>query len=306
VTGNIDLRRMARAFLATTAFVAMATSAALAQGGIFSGPQGTTNPPSDVLKRVGIEQHLNTQIPLDLKFRDESGREVKLGDYFGSKPVVLSMVYYQCPMLCGEVLNGEASVFSTLKFDIGKDYQVVTVSFDPTETPELARAKKQTFVNRYARAGADQGWHFLTGQQASIDALTKAVGFNYAWDRDTKQFAHAAAIMVLTPDGRIAQYFYGVDYSPKDLRFGLVQASQHKIGNLVDQVLLYCYHYDPRTGKYGAVISHTLQVGGALTLMILGGFLIVMFRLEPKNGPKNGSKTGPKNGPKNGRPEGHA
>jgi protein SCO1/2 len=295
---------MAVVFVA--AFAAMTASLALAQGGVFSGPQGTTNPPADVLKRVGIDQRLNAQVPLDLKFRDESGREVKLSNYFGQKPVVLSMVYYQCPMLCGEVLNGEASVFSALTFDIGKEFNVVTVSFDPTETPDLARAKKQTFVNRYARAGADQGWHFLTGQQDSIDKLTKAVGFNYAWDRDTKQFAHAAAIMVLTPDGRIAQYFYGVEYSPKDLRFGLVQASQKKIGNVVDQVLLYCYHYDPRTGKYGPVISRALQVGGALTLMILGGFLIVMFRLEPKNGTKNGPKDGAKKGRDARSPEGHA
>jgi len=266
--------------MALLAAMAM-SSLALAQG-MFAGPQGTTNPPSDILKRVGIEQHLNAQVPLDLKFRDENGREVKLGDYFGKRPVVLSMVYYECPMLCGEVLNGEASVFSTLKFDIGKDYDVVTVSFDPTETPELARAKKHTFVERYARSGGEQGWHFLTGTQPSIDALTKAVGFNYAWDRDTKQFAHAAAIMVLTPDGHIAQYFYGVDYSPKDLRFGLVQASQNKIGNLVDEVLLYCYHYDPRTGKYGPVISRALQIGGALTVLILGGFIVIMFRLEPQ------------------------
>jgi protein SCO1/2 len=283
-------------------FAAVTTSLAFAQGGVFSGPQGTTNPPADVLKRVGIEQRLNAQVPLDLKFRDESGREVKLGEYFGSKPVVLSMVYYECPMLCGEVLNGEASVFSALKFDIGQEFDVVTVSFDPRETLDLARTKKQTFVNRYGRPGAEAGWHFLTGQQDSIDKLTKAVGFNYAWDRDTQQFAHAAAIMVLTPDGRIAQYFYGVEYSPKDLRFGLVQASQKKIGNLVDQVLLYCYHYDPRTGKYGPVISRALQVGGAVTLMILGGFLIVMFRLEPKNGSKNGRKKGRDAG----FPEGHA
>jgi protein SCO1/2 len=299
-------RRLLRAaiFAATFAamFAAMTTSLAFAQGGIFSGPQGTTSPPPDVLKRVGVEQRLNSQIPLDVKFRDENGREVRLSEYFGSKPVVLSMVYYQCPMLCGEVLNGEASVFTELKFDIGKEYEVVTVSFDPTETPELARAKKKTFVDRYGRPGGEEGWHFLTGSQDSIDKLTKAVGFNYAWDRDTKQFAHAAAIMVLTPDGRIAQYFYGVDYSPKDVRFGLVQASQKKIGNLVDQVLLYCYHYDPRTGKYGAVISHALQVGGAVTLMILGGFLIVMFRLEPKNGANNGPK---KDRPSRG-PEGHA
>ncbi|MGZ4788951.1 MAG: SCO family protein [Terriglobales bacterium] len=278
MTGNINLRRTA----STLVLMAGLSASALALG-VFKGPEGTTNPPPDVLKKVGIEQRLNQQIPLDLKFRDESGREVKLGDYFGQRPVVLSMVYYECPMLCGEVLNGEASVFSALKFDIGKEFEVVTVSFDPTETPDLARAKKHNFVARYGRPGGDQGWHFLTGDKASIDALTKAVGFNYAWDRDTKQFAHAAAIMVVTPDGRLAQYFYGVEYSPKDLRFGLVQASQNKIGNVVDQVLLYCYHYDPRTGKYGPVISRALSIGGGLTVLILGGFLIIMFRLEPKN-----------------------
>lgn len=267
------------------------SSLAFAQGGgVFNGPRGTTTPPADILKRVGIEQHLNTQVPLDLKFRDESGREVKLGDYFGQKPVVLSMVYYECPMLCGEVLNGEASVFSAIKFDIGKEYEVVTVSFDPSETPDLARAKKRNFVERYGRPGGDEGWHFLTGSQDSIQTLTKAVGFNYAWDRDTKQFAHAAAIMVLTPDGRIAQYFYGVEYSPKDLRFALVQSSQKKIGNVVDQVLLYCYHYDPRTGKYGAVVSRALQIGGGLTVLILGGFMFIMFRLDPQ---KNRSDRGP-------------
>jgi len=282
VIGNINLRQMA----GTLVIAASLTPLALAQG-VFTGPRGTTNPPPDVLKQVGIEQHLNAQIPLDLKFRDESGREVKLADYFGKKPVVLSMVYYECPMLCGEVLNGEASVFSALKFDIGKEYEVVTVSFDPTETPDLARAKKRTFVDRYARSGGNEGWHFLTGDKSSIDALTKAVGFNYAWDRDSKQFAHAAAIMVVTPDGRLAQYFYGVEYSPKDLRFGLVQASQNKIGNVVDQVLLYCYHYDPRTGKYGPIISRALQLGGGLTVLILGGFLIIMFRLEPQKSRAN-------------------
>jgi protein SCO1/2 len=283
VKGNINLRAVAAAFLVS---LAMSTLAA-AQ---FQGPQGTTQPPADILKRVGIEQHLNSQIPLDLKFRDETGREVKLGDYFGKRPVVLSMVYYECPMLCGEVLNGEASVFSAIKFDLGKQYEAVTVSFDPSETPALARAKKHNFVGRYGRPGGADGWHFLTGDQASIDALTKAVGFNYAWDRDTKQFAHAAAIMVVTPEGKIAQYFYGVEYSPKDLRFGLVQASQNKIGNVVDQILLYCYHYDPRTGRYGAVISRALQIGGALTVLILGGFLIIMFRLEPQ---KNRGGRGP-------------
>jgi protein SCO1/2 len=258
------------------------TSFAQGQGGVFRGPQGTSTPPPSILKQVGIEQHLNGQLPLDLKFRDEIGREVKLGDYFGKKPIVLSMVYYECPMLCGEVLNGEASVFSAIKFDIGKEYEVVTVSFDPRETPDLARAKKRNFVERYGRPGGDEGWHFLTGSQESVDALTKAVGFNYAWDRQTQQFAHAAAIMVVTPEGKISQYFYGVEYSPKDLRFGLVQASNNKVGNVVDQILLYCYHYDPRTGRYGAIVSRALSIGGALTVLILGGFIIIMFRLEPQ------------------------
>ncbi len=255
-------------------------SIAAAQG-MNAGPRGTMQPPPNILKHVGIDQHLDAQLPLDLKFRDEVGREVRLGDYFGKRPVVLSMVYYECPMLCGEVLNGEASVFSILKFDIGKEYDVVTVSFDPTEGPDLARGKKRTYVDRYGRSGAEEGWHFLTGPQESIAALTHAVGFNYAWDEETKQFAHAAAIMVVKPDGKISQYFYGVEYSPKDLRFGIVQASQGKVGNLVDQVLLYCYHYDPRTGKYGAVVSRVLKLAGAVTVLILGGFLIIMFRLEP-------------------------
>jgi protein SCO1/2 len=272
--------------------IASLASIAAAQG-MNAGPRGTLQPPPNILKNVGIEQHLDTQIPLDLKFRDEMGREVKLGDYFGKKPVVLSMVYYECPMLCGEVLNGEASVFSTLKFEIGKEYDVVTVSFDPTEGPDLARSKKRVYVERYGRPGGDEGWHFLTGSPESIKALTNAVGFNYAWDEQTKQFAHAAAIMVVKPDGKIAQYFYGVEYSPKDLRFGIVQASQGKVGTIVDQVLLYCYHYDPRTGKYGAVVSRVLKVAGVITLLILGGFLIVMFRLEPQQD-RSGSKPGGK------------
>jgi protein SCO1 len=270
--------------------VPMSTLAA-AQG-MNAGPRGTLQPPPTILKRVGIDQQLGSQLPLDLKFRDEIGREVKLGDYFHKRPVVLSMVYYECPMLCGEVLNGEASVFSTLKFDIGKEFDVVTVSFNPTETPDLARGKKRTYVERYGRKGAEEGWHFLTGTPESINAITKAVGFNYAWDPESKQFAHAAAIMVITPEGKVAQYLYGVEYAPKDLRFAIVQASQGKAGNLVDQVLLYCYHYDPRTGKYGAVVSRVIQVAGAVTIAILGGFLIVMFRMEPQSVRKGRKKGG--------------
>jgi len=224
--------------------------------------KGIMSPPASVrppgLKNVGIEQHLDEQIPTDLAFRDETGKPVRLGDYFGKRPLILNLVYYNCPMLCGEVLSGLESALRVLKFDVGKEFDVLTVSFDPHETPDMATQKKAEFLKRYGRLGAADGWHFLTGPQESIDALTKAAGFQYQYDPKTGQFAHATAIMVLTPEGKIAQYYYGVDYAPKDLRLGLIQASQNKIGNLADQVLLYCYHYDPATGKYGAIITRVL------------------------------------------------
>jgi protein SCO1/2 len=245
--------------------------------------QGIMSPPANMrppgLKNVGIEQHLNDQIPPDLTFRDETGKSVRLADYFGRKPMILNLVYYQCPMLCGEVLSGLESALRVLKFDVGKEFDVLTVSFDPKETPEMAAAKKAEFLKRYGRDGAAKGWHFLTGPQASIDALTKAAGFDYEYDPKTGQFAHATAIMVLTPEGRIAQYYYGVEFAPKDLRLGLVQASQGKIGSVVDEVLLYCYHYNPDTGKYGAIISRILKIAAGATIFLLGTFLVVMFRL---------------------------
>ena len=245
--------------------------------------QGVMSPPANLrppgLTRVGIEQHLNEQIPPNLTFRDETGKPIQLGDYFGRKPLILNLVYYQCPMLCGEVLSGLESALRVLKFDVGKEFDVLTVSFDPKETPEMATAKKTEFVKRYGRPGAAAGWHFLTGPQSSIDALTKATGFQYEYDPKTQQFAHATAIMVLTPEGKIAQYYYGVEFAPKDLRLGLVQASQNKIGNLVDEVLLYCYHYDPDKGRYGAIISRILKLAAGATILLLGTFLIVMFRV---------------------------
>ena len=247
--------------------------------------QGIMSPPANVrppgLKNVGIEQHLNQQIPPGLTFQDETGRAVQLGDYFGKKPMLLNLVYYQCPMLCGEVLSGLESALRVLKFDVGKEFDVLTVSFDPKETPEMASAKKAEYLKRYGRSGAAAGWHFLTGPPASIDALTKAAGFQYQYDPRTGQFAHATAILVLTPEGKIAQYYYGVEFAPKDLRLGLIQASENKIGTVVDQVLLYCYHYDPDTGKYGAIISRVLQVAAGATVLILGAFLVVMFRMGP-------------------------
>jgi protein SCO1 len=269
------------------------SAAAWSQGMGGAMNKGIMSPPANMrppaLQNVGIEQHLDAQVPPDLAFRDETGQAVKLGDYFGRKPLILDLVYYSCPMLCGESLAGLTGSMRLLKFDAGKEFDVITVSFDPRETPELAAAKKADYVKRYGRTSAASGWHFLTGPAESINALTKAVGFQYQYDARLNQFAHATAIMVLTPQGRISRYFYGVDFPPKDLRMGLVEASQGKIGNAVDQVLLYCYHYDPATGKYGAVIVNILRLAAAATILILGGFLLIMIRLEkslPRRAPQ--------------------
>ena len=239
--------------------------------------QGFMSPPANMrppgLKNVGIEQHLNEHIPPDLTFRDETGKEVRLGGYFGKKPMILNLVYYQCPMLCGEVLSGLESALRVLKFNVGDEFDVLTVSFNPQETPAMAAAKKAEYLKRYGRVGAAQGWHFLTGPQASIDALTKAAGFQYEYDSKTGQFAHATAIMVLTPEGKIAQYYYGVEYAPKDLRLGLIQASDNKIGTVVDQVLLYCYHYDPKGKKYAIYATNVMRAGGGFVVLIVGGIM---------------------------------
>jgi protein SCO1/2 len=246
-------------------------------------PYGTpagSSPTADLLRDVGIEQHLDTQLPLDALFRDETGREVKLGDYFGEQPVVVALVYYRCPMLCTQVLNGFLKSSQAVPLEIGRDYQVVTVSFDPRETPELAAEKKASYVRAYRRDGAAQGWHFLTGDRQSIDRLTAAIGFHYRFDPKSDQFAHASGIALATPGGRLSRYFYGIEYSPDDLRLGLVESSSGRIGSLVDQVLLLCFHYDPLTGKYGLVIADALRMAGVLTVLLLGSFLVVMYRRE--------------------------
>ena len=259
--------------------IALLTSSAVGQmnNGVMS-PPANSRPPR--LENVGIEQHLDAQVPPDLTFRDDTGRTVKLGDYFGHKPLILNLVYYNCTMLCGEALAGLASAMRLVKFNVGDQFDVVTVSFDPRETPEMAAAKKIDYVKRYGRANAAAGWHFLTGEPDSINALTKAVGFQYQYDARTNQYAHATAIMVLTPQGRISRYFYGVDFPPKDLRMGLVEASQGKIGNVVDAVLLYCYHYDPETGKYGAMVANILRLAAAATILMLGGLIFTLWRLD--------------------------
>jgi protein SCO1 len=241
----------------------------------------STNQKITIFDQVGLDQHMNQQIPLDLTFMDENGQPVQLKQYFGSKPVILSLVYFQCPMLCSQVLSGMAGAFNGIRrFSVGRDFDVLTVSFDPRDTPESARESKKTYLQRYRRPGAAQGWHFLTGKKEQIDALASAVGFRYAWDPQIQQFAHASGIMLLTPDGRVAQYYYGIEYAPRDIQFGIIEASQGRIGNLVDKVILYCYHYDPARGKYGAVVFNILRLSALATVLVLGGFMVIMFRRD--------------------------
>jgi protein SCO1/2 len=240
-----------------------------------------SNTKIDIFDKVGFEQRLNQKIPLDLTFLDETGQPVQLKQYFGSKPVILSLVYFRCPMLCSQVLNGMAGAFNGItRFNVGRDFNVVTVSFDPRDTPETATESKQTYLERYRRPGAAEGWHFLTGKKEQIDALANAVGFHFAWDQKIQQFAHASGIMLLTPDGRLAQYYYGIEYAPRDIQLGLIQSSQGKIGNVVDKVILYCYEYDPSRGRYGAVVFRILRLSALATVLVLGGFMIVMFRRD--------------------------
>jgi protein SCO1/2 len=265
-------------------FTLLIAASAYGQGmgrGIMS-PPANVRPPG--LKDVGIEQRLNEQIPPDLTFRDETGKTVKLADYFGNKPLILNLVYYKCPMLCSEVLAGLTSAMKGMKFSVGKDFDVLTISFDPRETPQDATESKAEYLKRYGRAGAADGWHFLTGPQESITALTKAAGFQYHFDEKTGQFAHSTAIVVLTPQGKIAQYYYGVEFPPGDLRLAMVQASHNKIGSLTDQILLYCYHYDVAAGKYNLVIFRVLRLAGVATMVFLGGFMIMMFRRDHSKG----------------------
>jgi len=244
------------------------------------------------LQEVRIEQKLDQQLPLDLVFRDESGRDVKLGDYFGQKPVVLAFVYYDCPMLCTQILNGMVTSFRVLPFQVGKEFDVVTISFDARETPALAQSKKKVYVNylpERMRADASNGWHFLTGDQANIEKITQAAGFHYRYDEATKQFAHASAIMVTTPHGKLSRYYYGIEYAPRDLRLGLIESSANKIGSPVDQLLLYCYHYDPATGKYGAAVMRIMRVAGVLTLI---GIVAMLFLLKGRHTTVTSPKTG--------------
>src|SRR5580692_6219032 len=250
--------------------------------------EGATNDQSPtLLKSITVEQHLNTQIPLNLTFTDDAGKPVALASYFGKKPAILALVYYQCPMLCSEELNGLTSALEMVRYVPGKDFNVIVVSIDPSEGTDLAAAKKRTYVKRYGRPESADGWHFLTGTQANIDALTKAVGFGYVKipgpDGKLTQFAHASSIQIVTPEGKLAQYYMGVEYSPKDLLLGLDEASSNRIGSPVDNILTYCYHYNPESNTHDLIIARVVQLGGFVTVVLLGGFMLIMFRRDFKH-----------------------
>jgi protein SCO1/2 len=241
-----------------------------------------------VLQKVGVAQHLNQQLPLDAQFVDDTGKPVRLGDYFGKHPAILSMVYYNCPMLCSEELDGLTGALEMVHMNPGKDFDVVIISIDPSETPELAAKKKAFYVKRYGRPETAAGWHFLTGQPAAIDAVSKAVGFGYVRvpgpDGKLSQFAHASSIEVVTTDGKVAQYYLGVEYSPKDVMLGLIEASGNKIGSPVANILTYCYHYDPESNRHSIRVVRAVQLGGMVTVAGLGGFMFMMFRRDLRLG----------------------
>lgn len=232
------------------------------------------------LREVGFDQKLNERVPLDIPFTDEAGRSVTLGHYFGKRPVVLAFVYFDCPMLCSQVLNATASALDLMSIEAGRDFDVVAVSFDAREKSLQAQTRKKITLERYHHANAADGWHFLTGDQAAIDRLTAAAGFRYSWDEPTKQFAHPAGVVVLTPDGRLARYLFGIEYGPRDLRLAIVEASEGKIGTAVDALMLYCYHYDPMTGRYGLIVMRVLRLAGGATVLILASFVVIMLRRE--------------------------
>jgi protein SCO1/2 len=276
-------------WLRTTAVHALIAAAALLVGSLcapraveaqFQYPTQNIGVRPELLKDVGIDQKLNEPVPLDLTFRDENGQTVQLAQYFGGKPVILSLVYYNCPMLCTQVLNGLERSLKDIPMDIGKQFNVVTVSIDPTERPALASAKRALYAGLYGRPGAVQGWHFLTGDEPQIKQLANAVGFRYAYDAESKQFAHASAIMMLTPAGKISRYLYGIQYASRDLRLGLVDASGGKIGTPVDQILLFCYHYDPATGKYSVLISRVIKAAGVFTILVIAIGIFLLARSE--------------------------
>ena len=271
-----------RKLFVTLGIVAGLTTGVFAQGFYSSPPaaEPATERPA-ALREVGIDQKLNQQLPLDAAFKDANGNDVTLGQYFGKgRPVVLALVYYDCPMLCTQVLNGMTGALQTMSLNAGTDFDVIALSFDPRETPKLAKAKKIAYMGRYGRPGTEQGWHFLTGTEDQIKRVTNAVGFRYTFDESIGQFAHGAAITILTPDAHISRYLYGIDYGGRDLRFAIVEASNGRVGTTVDRALLYCYHWDPTTGRYGFVVMNIIRGAGILTILGFGTFIVMSLRRE--------------------------
>ncbi len=257
----------------------LGASAAAAQAVPSDTGPAAQNMPS-VLRNVGFEPPLNAHLPLDLAFRDEAGRSVHLRDYFTRKPVLLALVYYGCPMLCSQVQQGVVGALRMLSFNPGRDYEVVFVSFDPRESSDMAAQKKELAMTHFRRPETASGWHFLTGSKESIDALTKGANFRYSFDEKSNLFAHASGIMLLTPDGRISRYFYGVEYPARDIRFGLVDASAGKIGTPIDRVLLFCYQYDPTSARYSASILKIVRLGGILTILVMIAGVLIFRRRD--------------------------
>jgi protein SCO1/2 len=249
--------------------------------GFTSGIVASNVPPQ--FKEVTFAQRLGQKLPLDARFTDETGRDVALGEYFGSRPVVLAFVYYQCPMLCTQVMNGISSALKVLPFTPGKEFDIVLVSFDPRDTPEAANAKKRAHLDHWATSSTANGWHFLTGNEESIRQVTASAGFSYQWDAPTNQFAHVSGLLVTTADGTLSRYFYGVEFSPRDLRFALIDSGDGKVGSVVDELLLYCFQYDPSHGRYGAVFMNIMRLGGVLTVCFIVGFVLLMRRREMRS-----------------------
>ncbi len=284
-SAGIIRRKLHAASTFAAAAIVVSASGLLAQVSSYGDKQmGAANEQPSILNGVGIAQHLNQQLPLNLAFVDDAGKAVHLGDYFGKKPAILALVYYRCPMLCSEELDGLTGALQMVRFVPGKDFNVVVVSIDPEEGPDLAAAKKRSYLKRYGHPETANGWHFLTGTQPNIDALTTAVGFKYVKMQvpgtNQTQYAHASAIQIVTPEGKLAQYYMGVEYSPRDMLLGLNEASANRIGSPVDNILTYCYHYDPQTNTHSLIVARIVQLGGFLTLVLLGGFMFIMFRKD--------------------------